>query len=153
MTETLTITPVRKSVHVACSVELAFEVFTRDTASWWPTSTHARHPGTVDAVVWEEREGGAVYEMTASGERGHWATVLAWDPPNRLVLSWEVSENRPATEVEVCFSADGDGTRVDLEHRGWDRLGDEATATRASYDSGWDVVLAPFVGQAGARET
>lgn len=145
MSETLTIAPVRKTVRVACSIELAFEVFTRGAGSWWPTDTHALQPGRVEAIVWEEQEGGAVYEVSTTGEREQWGTILAWDPPARFVLSWEVSRGRAATELEVRFVIDGDGTRIDLEHRHWERLGEEGVAVRDNYDGGWDVVLAPFV--------
>ncbi len=142
MMETATIAPVVKSVHVACSPEHAFEVFTREIGSWWPLETHAIHPGDVRRVVWEEHEGGAVYEISTGGERANWATVIAWDPPNGVTFSWHV--NRAATdptEVDVRFVPEAGGTRVDLEHRHWERLGAAAAETRAGYDSGWDTVL------------
>ncbi len=145
MSETLTIAPVEKSVRVACSVELAFEVFTRDASSWWPVDKHSIHGESVRAIVFEERVGGTVYEVTDDGAQSHWATVLAWEPPGRFLLSWEVNPARAATELELRFSADGDGTRVDLEHRHWERMGEEGTTVRDNYESGWDVVLAPFV--------
>ena len=78
MTETAVIAPIVKSVHVACSPEHAFEVFTREIGSWWPLETHALHPGEVREVVWEERVGGEVYEVSVDGKRAHWATVLEW---------------------------------------------------------------------------
>jgi len=62
--ETTTLAPVVKTVHVGCSVERAFEVFTREIDSWWPLDRHALHPGEVAAVTWEEREGGEVFEHT-----------------------------------------------------------------------------------------
>ncbi len=143
MSDTMTVTPVTKTVHVACDIEHAFRVFTSEVGSWWPLDTHALHPGAVREVVWEEHEGGEVYEISTGGEKAHWATVLAWDPPARTVIAWHVNPDAAAaTEIEVRFSADGDGTRVDLEHRGWERLGDQAIETRGSYDGGWDSVLA-----------
>jgi uncharacterized protein YndB with AHSA1/START domain len=141
MSETVAIAPVQKSIHVPCSVQLAFEVFTRETASWWPVREHSLHGEDVREIVFEGHAGGSVYEVTRDGERGHWATVLAWEPPGRLVLSWEVNPARAATELELRFTADGDGTRVDLEHRHWERLEDEARSVRDNYDAGWDVVL------------
>ena len=150
MSNTVTVTPVTKSVVVACDIEHAFRVFTSEVGSWWPLDSHARHPGAVREVVWEEREGGEVYEISADGEKAHWATVLAWDPPTRTVIAWHVNPDAPAaTEVEVRFSAEGDGTRVDLEHRGWERLGEQAAGTRGSYDGGWDSVLARYVSHLG----
>jgi uncharacterized protein YndB with AHSA1/START domain len=150
MSETLTIAPVQKSIRVACSVQLAFEVFTRDAASWWPVDKHSVRGESVREIVFEEQAGGTVYEVAADGERAHWATVLAWEPPGRFVLSWEVNPAREATELELRFSADGDGTRVDLEHRYWERLGEESLSVRESYDSGWDTVLQPYVARLGS---
>lgn len=147
MTEMLTVAPVVKSVRVDCDVETAFRTFTRDMTSWWPLETHALHPGAVREVVWEERDGGEVYEISTSGEKAHWATVLAWAPPTRLVLAWHVNPDAPApTEVDVRFSPDGDGTRVDLEHRYWERLGEGAADTRERYETGWDIVLGRYAG-------
>jgi uncharacterized protein YndB with AHSA1/START domain len=143
MSEAPVIEIVRKSVTVDCTVEEAFRIFTADAISWWPVESHSIHQ-TVDAIVFEPGVGGEVYEISASGERGHWATVLVlqWDPPSRLVLAWNIrnAEQEP-TEVEIRFVPDSAGTRVELEHRGWDPLGDGAAEKRASYDSGWDVVL------------
>ncbi|MGZ8793072.1 MAG: SRPBCC family protein [Gaiellaceae bacterium] len=145
MTETATIAPVAKSVHVACDPERAFRVFTREIGSWWPLDTHAIHAGEVREVVWEEHVGGEVYEISNGGERAHWATVLDWDPPSRAVIAWHVNPDAPApTEIEVRFSAEGDGTRVDLEHHRWERLGSEAHATRGAYATGWDSVLGRY---------
>lgn len=144
MSETLTIAPVTKSVRVACSVDLAFEVFTREASTWWPLATHSLSGESARELVFEEHAGGAVYEVTHDGARGHWATVLAWEPPARFVLSWEIVPGREPTELELRFSAEGDGTRVDLEHRRWERLGAEARSVRDSYEGGWDAVLAPY---------
>jgi len=149
MTETATVAPVLKSVHVACSPEHAFEVFTRQIGSWWPTETHAIHPGEVRELVWEEHEGGEVYEISTGGERVSWAHVLAWEPPHGVTFSWHVNREATApTEVELWFVAEAGGTRVDLEHRHWERLGAEAAGTRESYNGGWETVLACFVAHA-----
>jgi uncharacterized protein YndB with AHSA1/START domain len=144
MSEATMVAPVVKSVTVDCPVERAFTVFTREIGSWWPTESHALHPGEVERVVWEEAEGGAVYEIATNGERAQWATVLRWEPPHRLVIAWQVNPDRLGTEVEVRFTADGDRTRVDLEHRGWESLADGAEM-RAGYDEGWDLVLGQLV--------
>jgi hypothetical protein len=147
MSETTVVAAVVKVVTVSCPVERAFTVFTREVGSWWPTETHSLHPGEVEQVVWEETEGGAVYEIATSGERAQWATVLRWEPPHRVVIAWQVNPDRLGTEVEVRFTPDGDGTRVELEHRGWESLADGAEM-RESYDTGWDHVLARLVGAA-----
>ncbi len=145
MTEMATIAPVTKSIRVGCSVERAFHAFTAELAAWWPLDTHAIHAGAVREVVWEEHEGGEVFEISESGERAHWATVLVWEPPVRLVLAWHVNPDAPApTEIEVRFTPEGAATRLDLEHRYWERLGETAHEARASYDGGWDHVLTRY---------
>ncbi len=144
MSDALVIEVVRKTVTVDCSVEDAFRVFTAEAASWWPVDTHSIHQ-SVSEIVFEPREGGEVYELTAEGERGHWATVLEWNPPSRLVLAWEVSPAVTGTEVEVRFTPSSSQTRVELEHRGWERLAEGGAEKRGSYDTGWDAVLTPYV--------
>lgn len=146
MSETITVAPLTKSVRVECDVEHAFRVFTRELGTWWPLDTHAIHEGHVREVVWEEREGGEVYELSHTGEKAHWATVLAWEPPDRAVIAWHVNPEAPAaTEVEVRFRQEDGGTRVELEHRNWERLGEGASAMRSGYDGGWDTVLGKYV--------
>ena len=130
-------------------------MFTRQIGSWWPLETHALHPGEVGEVVWEEREGGEVYEISTRGEKSHWATLTAWSPPNGLTIAWQVDPTADvATEVEVRFTAEGDGTRVNLEHRGWERLGAVGAEARESYGSenGWEMVIGRYAAQAGLRE-
>ncbi len=144
MSETLTTTPITKSVEVACDQGTAFRVFTTEIGSWWPTETHAINAGDVREVVWEEREGGKVFEIAATGERCTWATVLTWEPPHRLVIAWQVNPNRLGTEIEVRFTPRDGGTRVDLEHRGWENIVDR-DEMRGGYETGWDVVLGRFV--------
>lgn len=142
MNKTLVIEAVRKTVTVDCAVEEAFRIFTADAQSWWPIDSHSIHGTEVKEIVFEEREGGEVFEVSAGGDKGHWATVLSWDPPNRLVLAWNILEREAvATEVEVRFLPEGDGTRVELEHRGWDSVAEEPTEKRDAYDTGWGYVL------------
>ena len=149
MVETVSM-PVRKIVVVRCGVERAFELFTARTGEWWPTASHSIHGERVAEVVVEAREGGRVYERSADGEEAHWASIRTWEPPHRLVLEWKVNPDAAAaTEVEVRFAPDAEGTRVELVHRGWERLLDAADAARASYDTGWDVVLGGY--EAAAR--
>ena len=150
MSGSLVIEAVRKTVTVECAVEEAFRVFTADAMSWWPVATHSIHREGVRRVVFEEREGGEVYELSANGEKGHWATVVAWEPPSRLVLAWNILEREAApTEVEITFTPDAESTRVDLEHRGWERIAD-AEEKRTNYDRGWEQVLAVYVDRAAS---
>jgi uncharacterized protein YndB with AHSA1/START domain len=145
MSDSLVIEAIRRTVTVDCVVEEAFRVFTADATSWWPVDTHSIHGSAVKEVVFEGREGGEVYELTAAGEKGHWATVVTWDPPSRLVLAWNILEREAVpTEVEIRFLPEGESTRVELEHRGWEAIAEEAAAKRGSYDTGWGQVLGVF---------
>ena len=149
MNEVATIAPVRKTLMVNCTPERAFEVFTSEVASWWPVRTHSIHKDKVTDVVIEPRTGGEMYELAEGGKREHWARVTAWEPPGRLVLAWRVNPQTDGpTEIEVTFSPDGSGTRVELEHRYWEEAGENAAAMRENYEGGWDIVLAPFVERA-----
>jgi len=145
MSDALVIEAVRKTVTVDCLVEEAFRVFTTDAISWWPVDMHSIDGSNVRDIVFEEREGGEVYELSASGKKGHWATVVEWDPPSRLALAWNILEREPiATELEVPFPPEEEGTRVELEHRGWEAVTEDAPAKRESYDTGWDHVLGVY---------
>lgn len=146
MTELATIAPITKTVLVQCDVETAFRVFTAEIGAWWPTETHSIAEEHVRELVFEQREGGELYEVSAQGVRSHWAWVRAWEPPDRLVLDWHVNPEAPAaTEIEVRFSPQGGGTAVHLEHRHWERLGAAGQERRDGYETGWEPVLARFV--------
>ena len=144
MSDALVIEVIRKTVTVDCAVEEAFRVFTTDALKWWPTEGHSIHQ-QLSEIVFEPRVGGEVYEVSESGERGHWATVLEWEPPHRIVLAWNILKREgDLTEVEVRFSPEDDGTKVELEHRGWERVAEAGAEKRGSYDTGWDVVLGKY---------
>lgn len=146
------IAPVTRSIHVKCDPETAFGVFTRELTSWWPLDTHAIHAGAVREVVWEERVGGEVFEIAEDGSRARWAEVTVWDPPHRFAIAWRVNpEARAATDIDLTFRPEEGGTRIELVHTGWERLGDDGPATRASYDDGWVTVLARYVAAVEGR--
>ena len=140
---------VRKSIFVNVSPEDAFRVFTEETTSWWPLHRYGVHGDNSESVTFDARTGGTVVERAKDGTETVWAEVVDADPPNRLLLRWhpDVPEEQ-ATEVEVRFVADGDGTRVELEHRGWERLGERAERSRANYDGGWNEVLGCYASAA-----
>ena len=140
-TEDLTI---RKTLSVPIGVEEAWQLFTERASSWWPFPTHSIGGEATKAAVMEGRPGGRFYERQQDGTEADWAIVRTWEPPTRLVLEWKVDPSC-ASEVEVRFAPEGDGTRVVLEHRGWEAYGDGARDAMASYDGGWDVVLRPYV--------
>jgi uncharacterized protein YndB with AHSA1/START domain len=144
--------PVQVAIEVRRGIEEAFRVFTTEIAAWWPVAGHSVEPDRVEAVVLEGRPGGRLYERWHDGGEADWGRVVAWEPPQRLVLSWKPNPERTAaTEVEVRFVAvEPDHTRVELEHRGWERLGDLGPEARASYDGGWPGVLDSYAGTAMA---
>ena len=142
---------VRKSIVVGVPPEAAWSTYTERIGEWWPLATYSIHGERARTALFEGGQGGRLYERTASGEEAHWAEILAWEPPSRLVLLWQVNPDSPApTEIEIRFPPEGDGTRVELEHRGWERLGDAAEGARAHYESGWDTLLEPY-GEAATR--
>ena len=147
-----TIEPVQVAIEVRRGIEEAFRVFTAEIAAWWPVAGHSVEPDRVEAVVLEGRLGGRLYERWHDGGEADWGRVVAWEPPERLVLSWKPNPERTAaTEVEVRFVAvEPDHTRVELEHRGWERLGELGPEARASYDGGWPGVLDSYAGTAMA---
>jgi uncharacterized protein YndB with AHSA1/START domain len=138
---------IRKTVLVDFAPAEAFELFTTRVSSWWPTATHSYGGDNVKEVAFEPYVGGSLYEVTEEG-RAPWGRVTAWEPPHRLVMEWLIG-NTAGTEVEVRFSPEGPGSRVELEHRGWEQLAD--ASGRDNYSSGWDVVLAPFVESASKK--
>ncbi|HEX7255072.1 MAG TPA: SRPBCC domain-containing protein [Gaiellaceae bacterium] len=139
MSTTESLAAITKTITVDVPPETAFETFTRQINTWWP-KTHSVFEDRIEEIVFDERVGGRVYERSTSGEEADWADVVAWEPHNRFVLRWRVNPERGPTEVEVRFTPEGSGTRVDLEHRGWDD-----PEGRANYGPGWDRVLGQYV--------
>ena len=141
---------IKKSAVVAVSPEKAFEVFTEGMATWWPIETHSVQAKSPDDLVFETGAGGRVFERMASGDEAHWANVTAWEPPHRLVLEWKVNPDAIApTEVEVRFTPENGGTRVDLEHRGFEALGKDAEEGHKGYSQGWPKVFQDYVETVG----
>jgi DNA-binding transcriptional ArsR family regulator len=154
-TET-TIEPIVRSVTVPCPVERAFELYTSDLMRWWPLGSHsvaAMRGERPERAVIEPRAGGRMYEVMPDGSESPWGTVETWEPPNRMVIAWHVNPTAPApTEIEVTFTPEGSGTRVQIEHRGWERLGVErGQEARDEYaaEDGWPFVLGCY--EAAAR--
>jgi Activator of Hsp90 ATPase homolog 1-like protein len=133
-----TIQPVRRAVTVERPLEDAFRVFTEGLGTWWPVATHSIAKDAVETVVMEGRADGRLYERTTGGAESDWGRMLVWEPPRRIAFEWQITGT--PTEVEVRFTPEGDRTRVDLEHRGFERLEDGAER-RQSYSNGWVTVL------------
>ncbi len=143
------VAPVVRSVRVACTQERAFRVFTEGIGTWWPLDRYSIGEDRAETVVIEPHVGGRILEYIKDEEPAVWGSVLAWDPFGRLVIEWRVRPEKPATEVEVTFTPDGDGTQVRLEHRHWERFGDEAAEARSGYDTGWQGLLDIYSEAAG----
>ena len=141
---TVTVDAIRKTVLVDFTPTEAFDLFTARIGSWWPVRSHSYGGEDVKNVVLEPRVGGRLYEVTDEGEQD-WGSVLAWEPPARLLLDWQIGE-ACGTQVEVTFSPEGPGSRVVLEHRGF-----AAADPRERYGGGWDVVLATFAESASEK--
>ena len=137
---------VRKSVMVRCSVEEAFRVFSEGVATWWPLETHSVGERSAKTCVLEGRVGGRFFERQEDGREELWGTVTAWEPPQRLAFTWHPGRaESTAQEVAIRFTPVDGGTRVELEHRGWEKLGERAEEARNEYESGWDFVLGCYV--------
>ncbi len=137
-----TIAPVRKAVIVHRTVEDAFHVFTEQVAIWWPLDTYSVGEHSSDTCEIEGRVGGRFYERLNDGTEVLWGEILQWNPPNHLAFTWHPGrEPDSAQTVEVTFTSIDEGTRVELTHSGWEKLGARALETRDSYDSGWEFVL------------
>lgn len=146
----------RKVVVVNASREVAWRVFTTKMGAWWPLGTHKiGRAAAVDAVI-EPTVGGRWYERGADGSTCDWGRVLVWEPPSRLVLTWEIGADwqhdaQLKTEVEVRFVPEGpETTRVELVHSHLDRYGPRRDQMRDIFDSeqGWTGLLAAFAASA-----
>ena len=145
------IEPILKTIRVKASPARAFEVFTSGVTSWW-NPQHSINPtkAAIDKVVLEPRVGGRWYERGVDGSECEWGRVLAWEPPSRVVIVWQVNtqwkfDANLHTEVEVHFDAQPSGeTLVTLEHRYLERLGENAAAQREMMNGGWGGLLALY---------
>jgi uncharacterized protein YndB with AHSA1/START domain len=120
----------------------AFEIFTARMASWWPLARYSIHEEETASCGIEPRVGGEIYEVAKDGSRARWGQVLSWEPPSRFVMSWHPGRApETAQKVEVRFVGVPEGTRVELEHSDWTKLGEGAEETRTGYAGGWAVVF------------
>jgi uncharacterized protein YndB with AHSA1/START domain len=143
---------VRQSIVVEAPQDRAFAVFTDRMTAWWPLHSHTIGAKPAVAAVIERQAGGRWFERAEDGTECDWGRVLEWDPPHRLVLSWQITcdwrhDTDVHTEVEVRFHAEDERrTRVELEHRGLEAYADRAGEMRGIFDSdgGWPGLLRRF---------
>lgn len=145
----MSIPPVKCSVDVKASSARAFELFAQNMGAWWPRGkTPAPNPH-VELVI-EPRKDGRWFERDADGHETPWGKVLAWEPPRRLLLGWQLDHKfrfdaKLLMEVEVLFEPlAGGGTRVSLEHRDLERLGVDAETFAGKVRSGWPERMENF---------
>jgi uncharacterized protein YndB with AHSA1/START domain len=151
---------VKKSITVNASVEHAFEVFTSGFDGWWPRSHHIGS-SPMKASFIESGVGGRCYTLQEDGTECPWGQVLEWDPPHRFVMAWQITHEwgyqpdlAKASEVEVTFTPQAGGaTRVDLEHRHFERMGPggDVMRTGVSGPGGWSGLLQLFAAKAELR--
>lgn len=139
--------PLCKSITVKASVERAFQVFTEGADTWWPRSHHIGKSPMKKLII-EGRVGGRCYSEQVDGTDCPWGQVLEWEPPRRFVMAWQITHEwgyepdlAKSSEVEVRFTPEpGGSTRVDLEHRYFERHGAGGATMRMSVDNpdmGW----------------
>jgi uncharacterized protein YndB with AHSA1/START domain len=153
MTTQAKATSVRAEVVVDAPIERAFAVFTDDIGSWWNPDHHILEAELAE-MVFEPHEGGHVYDRGVDGSESRWARVLAYEPPNRVVISWDIdpqwqiqTDLEKTSEIEVRFiSETPERTRVELEHRNLERHGEGWEGIRDAVGSpeGWPGGLRDF---------
>lgn len=145
--------PVRKSITVKASPETAYRVFTKEIDSWWPRSHHIGQV-PLQRVIFEDFAGGRCYSLQTDGTECDWGQILVWDPPQRFAMAWMINPSwqyepdpAKASEVDVRFTPEPGGlTRVDLEHRYFERHGEGYETMRSMVDQpgGWNALLQSF---------
>jgi uncharacterized protein YndB with AHSA1/START domain len=153
-----TATTVRSAIVVDAPLERAFRVFTEDFDRIKPRE-HNMLGVEIAETVFEPRAGGRIYDRGVDGSEFQWARVLAFEPPNRVLFSWDLnpqfqieSDHDKTSEVEVRFIAESDErTRVELEHRNLDRHGPgwEGAREAVGGEGGWPLYLARYGGLIG----
>ena len=144
---------VRKQIVVNAPVDRAFTTFTQRFGDFKPAE-HNLLSVAIAATVFEPRVGGHIFDRGTDGTECHWARVLVYEPPHRVVFSWDIGptwqvepDHGSTSEVEVRFTAETpERTRVDLEHRYLDRHGPgwEAVAGGVGHDEGWPTYLSRY---------
>jgi uncharacterized protein YndB with AHSA1/START domain len=153
---TQVVAPIRREIVVGVGREKAFAVFSGDMTSWWPSAHHIGS-APIEEVLIEPRVGGRWYTRHQDGLETSTGFVTVWDPPARLVITWQIGadwkyHDDMVTTVEVRFVAEAeDRTRVVLEHRDLDGFGAAAADMRATFDEpgAWTATLAAYSDRLG----
>jgi uncharacterized protein YndB with AHSA1/START domain len=143
---------VRESVRVELAPDEAFRLFTEGINEWWPLDEGYSYGGDrAREIFLEPTEGGRFYERFVDGDELQVGTVTVCSPPDRVVFTWRSPDWLAETEVDVCFRAVEGGTAVELEHRGFERLGPDGAAIARRWGSGWPRVVQAFATRAANR--
>jgi len=152
-------TVVRREIVVAVPIALAFSTFVERFGDFKPPE-HNLLASPIARTTFDPHVGGHIYDVAEDGSECRWARVLAYEPPDKVVFSWDISpywqvetDTNRASEVEVRFSAETpDRTRISLEHRHLDRHGDgwEGVRDGVANDAGWPLYLARYADLLGA---
>jgi uncharacterized protein YndB with AHSA1/START domain len=144
---------VKRTIRVDVPIEKAFQIFVERMGDWWPASHHIG-AAAFAAIVLEQQEGGRWFERDSKGTECEWGRVLLWEPPQRLILSWNLQldwkyspDPERASEVALQFVAEGPAaTRLDFEHRHLERHGEGYEKMLASVGSpgGWPMIREKF---------
>lgn len=147
-------TVVQRHIVVEAPAERAFEVFTKQFGDFKPPEHNLLEVSIAETVL-EPKVGGHIYDRGVDGSECRWARILAYDPPHRVVFSWDIDPSWQletdldnTSEVEVRFVAEtSQRTRVELEHRHLDRHGPgwESVRDSVAADGGWPLYLDRFV--------
>jgi uncharacterized protein YndB with AHSA1/START domain len=140
---------IRKTIEVRAPIERAFAVFATRMGDWWHKEHSIARGTTQQDVVIEPRAGGRWYELGADGSEHPWGKVIAYDPPHRLLLAWQLTREFTydpgfETMVEVKFEERDGVTVVTFEHRDLERMGGGAVEMLESMDGGWGMLLGLF---------
>ena len=159
MTQEATDLTVRKTITVEAPPERAFAVFTGQIGSWWPLETKSIGIAKAQTATMEQHTSGRWFERGIDGSECDWGRVVAYEPPDRVVLNWQISADwrydpQINTEVEVRFIAETEErTRVELEHRGLrEAYGEQAEQMQAIFDSpaGWADIIERYANEVAA---
>jgi uncharacterized protein YndB with AHSA1/START domain len=143
----MSIAPIVHTIAVKVPPARAFDLFAARMGDWWPKGKTVGQAPHV-AIVIEPHAGGRWFERDADGRETRWGKVLAWEPPSRLLLGWQLNTQWAydpdlLTEVELTFApAAGGGTLVTLEHRSLERFGADASRQAEKLNGGWPTRLA-----------
>lgn len=138
---------IRKSITVARPPEVSFKVFCEAMSEWWPGG----FGGKDSKPHIEGKVGGRFYERKPDGTEYEIGRITAYHPPSIVAFTWRAPSWEVETQVVVRFIAEDGGTRVELEHRGWEQDAKTREA-RKSYDGGWDFVLGHYQSHFGSNE-